>query len=57
MVIAARRPIALPEFIFQVLANPFGYGQLTAPLLKIIQEAIPISICIVFCELEGNERV
>lgn len=41
--------IALPEYMFQVPANRFGYGPFTAPQLKIIQEAISISVFIVFC--------
>lgn len=41
--------IALPEYTFQVPANRLGYGQFTAPQLKIIQEAISISVFIVFC--------
>jgi hypothetical protein len=40
--------IALPEYILQVPANRFGYGQFTAAQLKIIQEVISICVFIVF---------
>jgi len=36
--------IALPEYALQVPANRFGYGQFTSAQLKIIQEAISISV-------------
>ncbi|HXG09087.1 MAG TPA: DMT family protein [Gemmataceae bacterium] len=41
--------IALPEYALQVPANRLGYGQFTAAQLKIIQEAISISVFIIFC--------
>src|SRR5262245_15250071 len=41
--------IALPEYALQVPANRFGYGQFTASQLKIIQEAISVSLFVVFC--------
>lgn len=40
--------IALPEYCFQVPANRFGYGQLTAYQLKIIQEVITLTVFVVF---------
>src|SRR5436190_17393054 len=36
--------IALPEYALQVPANRFGHGQFTAPQLKVIQEAISVSV-------------
>ncbi|HVE14119.1 MAG TPA: DMT family protein [Elusimicrobiota bacterium] len=41
--------IALPEYMLQVPANRFGHGTFTAPQLKIIQEAISITVFIAFC--------
>jgi uncharacterized protein len=40
--------IALPEYMLQVPANRLGYGQFTAAQLKIIQEAISITVFIAF---------
>jgi uncharacterized protein len=44
--------IALPEYILQVPANRFGHtshgGPFTAPQLKILQEAITLTIFIAF---------
>lgn len=40
--------IALPEYALQVPANRLGHGRFTAPQLKIIQEAISITIFIAF---------
>jgi uncharacterized protein (DUF486 family) len=40
--------IALPEYALQVPANRLGHGRFTAPQLKIIQEAISITVFIVF---------
>jgi uncharacterized protein (DUF486 family) len=36
--------IALPEYALQVPANRLGHGQLSAPQLKVIQEAISVSV-------------
>jgi uncharacterized protein (DUF486 family) len=47
--------IALPEYMFQVPANRLGYGQFTATQLKVIQEAISISVFIVFGYLYLHE--
>jgi uncharacterized protein len=40
--------IALGEYCFQVPANRIGYGQFTAYQLKIIQEAITLTVFVVF---------
>jgi len=40
--------IALPEYALQVPANRFGYGRFTANQLKVIQEAISITVFILF---------
>ena len=40
--------IALPEYALQVPANRSGHGQFSAPQLKIIQEAISITVFVVF---------
>lgn len=43
--------IALPEYALQVPANRYGHGQFSAPQLKIIQEAISISVFVAFSVL------
>lgn len=40
--------IALPEYGFQVPANRIGYGHFTATQLKVIQEAVSLSVFAVF---------
>ena len=40
--------IAMPEYALQVPANRFGYGEFTATQLKVIQEAISLSVFAVF---------
>lgn len=40
--------IALPEYIFQVPANRYGYGIYNAAQLKTIQEIISLSVFCVF---------
>src|SRR5262245_30796240 len=40
--------IALPEYALQVPANRLGHGRFTASQLKIIQEAISITVFVVF---------
>ncbi|MBI2920387.1 MAG: DMT family protein [Planctomycetes bacterium] len=40
--------IALPEYALQVPANRWGHGQFTAPQLKLIQEAISITVFVGF---------
>ena len=47
--------IALPEYCFQVPANRFGYGTLTAYQLKIIQEVITLTVFVVFAWLYLGE--
>ena len=47
--------IALPEYAFQVPANRLGYGDYSATQLKIIQEAISISVFMVFAMLYFRE--
>jgi uncharacterized protein len=52
--------IALPEYMLQVPANRLGHynfgGPFTAPQLKVIQEAITLSVFIVFTILILKER-
>ena len=48
LVIALSWLIALPEYALQVPANRFGHGRFSAPQLKIIQEAISITVFILF---------
>lgn len=40
--------IALPEYALQVPANRIGHGPWTAPQLKIIQEAISVTVFVGF---------
>lgn len=40
--------IALPEYALQVPANRWGHGTFSAPQLKIIQEAISLTVFAVF---------
>jgi len=40
--------IALPEYALQVPANRIGHGMYTAPQLKLIQEAISITVFVGF---------
>ena len=47
--------IALPEYSLQVPANRIGYSQFTASQLKIIQEAISITIFVIFSVLYLRE--
>ncbi len=52
--------IALPEYILQVPANRFGHfafgGPFTAPQLKVLQEAITLSVFVGFSILVLKER-
>ncbi len=43
--------IALFEYLLQVPANRIGYGTLTLPQLKILQEAITLSVFVPFAVL------
>jgi uncharacterized protein len=47
-VILASWLIALPEYMLQVPANRIGYSQFSATQLKIIQEAISVTVFIIF---------
>src|SRR5438094_4596550 len=47
--------IALPEYALQVPANRYGHGTYSAPQLKIIQEAISISVFVAFSFLYLKE--
>jgi uncharacterized protein (DUF486 family) len=49
--IAASWGIALVEYCFQVPANRIGYGALSAYQLKVIQEAITLTVFIAFAAL------
>lgn len=54
-VVALSWLIALPEYCLQVPGNRIGHGAFTAPQLKIIQEAISISVFIAFSILYLGE--
>lgn len=56
-VIFASWLIAFFEYLLQVPANRIGYGTFTAAQLKIIQEAISISVFIVFCVFYLREPI
>jgi uncharacterized protein (DUF486 family) len=49
--------IAFFEYCFQVPANRIGYGQFSATQLKIIQEALSISIFILFAVFILHEQM
>lgn len=49
--------IALPEYALQVPANRFGHGVFSAPQLKIIQEAISITVFLGFCAAYLKEPI
>lgn len=59
--IAASWLIALPEYILQVPANRYGHvsqgGPFTAPQLKVIQEAITLTVFGVFSILVLKEKL
>jgi uncharacterized protein len=55
LAIAASWLIALPEYMLQVPANRFGYGQLSAFQLKILQEVITLVVFMVFACLYLGE--
>ncbi len=60
-IIAVSWLIALPEYCLQVPANRLGHrahgGQLTAPQLKIIQEAITLVVFAVFSLVVLKEKI
>lgn len=47
--------LALPEYCLQVPANRLGYGTLSAYQLKIIQEAITLTVFMIFAYLALGE--
>ena len=47
--------IAFFEYMLMVPANRIGYGQLTLPQLKILQEAITLSVFVPFAILYMNQ--
>jgi uncharacterized protein (DUF486 family) len=49
--------IALPEYCLQVPANRFGFGQMTAFQLKILQEVITLVVFVVFASLYLGETI
>ena len=49
--------IALPEYAIQVPANRFGHASLSAPQLKILQEAVTIAVFLAFNLLYLKEAV
>ncbi len=55
LAIAVSWLIALPEYALQVPANRWGYGTFTATQLKIIQEAVSLSVFVVFAWLYLGE--
>ncbi len=49
--------IALLEYLLQVPANRIGYGQMTLPQLKILQEVIALSVFVPFAVLYMNQPI
>src|ERR1700747_1848065 len=49
--------IAFLEYCFQVPANRIGYGEFTAYQLKVIQEAITLTVFVVFAFLYLDEKM
>jgi len=47
--------IALFEYLLQVPANRIGFGTLTLPQLKILQEVITLSVFAPFCVFYMNQ--
>ena len=56
LAIAGSWLLALPEYSFQVPANRLGYGALNAYQLKILQEAITLTVFVPFAILFLRER-
>jgi uncharacterized protein len=48
--------IAFFEYCFQVPANRIGYGSMTLPQLKIIQEVITLVVFVLFAFLYMNVK-
>jgi uncharacterized protein len=57
LVIVVSWMIAFLEYCFQVPANRIGYGEFTAFQLKVIQEAITLSVFTVFAFFYLGERL
>ena len=49
--------IALPEYMLQVPANRWGHGTWSAPQLKVMQEAISLSVFAVFASTWLKEPI
>lgn len=49
--------IALFEYLLQVPANRIGYGALTLPQLKIVQEVVTLSVFVPFALLYMGQEV
>jgi uncharacterized protein (DUF486 family) len=49
--------IAFFEYLLQVPANRIGYGQLTLPQLKLVQEVITLSVFVPFAILYMKKSV
>jgi len=49
--------IALAEYLLQVPANRIGYGALTLPQLKILQEIITLAVFVPFAVYYMNQPV
>jgi len=47
--------IALFEYLIQVPANRIGFGMLSLPQLKILQEVITLSVFVPFCVFYMNQ--
>jgi len=47
--------IALFEYLLQVPANRIGFGTLSLPQLKILQEVITLSVFVPFCVFYMNQ--
>jgi len=57
LVVLASWGLAFFEYCFQVPANRFGYGRFSATQLKILQEAISLSVFAGFAFLALHERL
>ncbi len=57
LAIAVSWLIALPEYAIQVPANRFGHASMSAPQLKILQEAVTIAVFLAFNALYLREAV
>ena len=55
LVILVSWGIAFFEYCFQVPANRWGYGEFSAPQLKVIQEIVTLAVFVVFSLLYLKE--